>query len=83
MSHLIVNNWKILKTFNSLRGAKIAHTRKYKELYPDSLIVESRAFYESEPMVETINLQSRKKVMIRASQKGSCTDPGTETYWSM
>jgi len=31
----------------------------------------------------TKNLMSGKEVKIRMSDKGGCTDPGTERYWSM
>lgn len=36
-----------------------------------------------DPMVETVNILSGKKCMIRASEKGGCCDPGTETYHCM
>jgi hypothetical protein len=38
---------------------------------------------KEEKMVETVNLMSGKKVMIRESEKGGCCDPGTERYWTM
>jgi hypothetical protein len=83
MKYLIVNGWKIIKTCDSLRGAKISYSRKYKKLYPDALIVSEKEFREKEPMVETINMMSGKVCKIPASQKGGCCDPGTERYWTM
>lgn len=38
---------------------------------------------EIDPMVEVKNMMSGKPVMIRKSQRGTCVDPSTETYWSM
>jgi len=83
MSYYIANNWKIIKSCDTLRGAKISYTRKYKELYPDSVIIEDKVFNAKEPMVETVNLMSGKKLMIKASEKDSCVDPGTERYFTM
>lgn len=34
-------------------------------------------------MVEVINMMSGKPVMIPLTDVGGCTDPSTETYWSM
>lgn len=34
-------------------------------------------------MVESRNMLSGEKIMIRACDKGGCCDPATETYWSM
>lgn len=33
--------------------------------------------------VQVKNLMSGKLVTIKASDRGGCTDPSTETYWSM
>jgi len=33
--------------------------------------------------VEVKNLMSGAKIKIRMSEKGGCTDPSTERYWSM
>lgn len=45
--------------------------------------MSSDTFHESDAMVESFNLMSGKKVMIRKSQQGTCVDPSTERYWSM
>ncbi len=37
---------------------------------------------EIDPHVEVINMMSGKPVMIRMSERGTCVDPSTETYWS-
>lgn len=36
-----------------------------------------------DPMVEVINMMSGQPVLIRKSDRGTCVDPSTETYWSM
>lgn len=38
---------------------------------------------EIDPMVEVINMMSGRPVKIRKSERGTCCDPSTETYWSM
>ncbi len=75
--------WHILARFVSERGAKVSLSRKWKKKYPKAIITDSVTFYKMEPMVETTNIMSGKKIMIEASLKGGCCDPGTETYWSM
>ena len=83
--HYIVNGFAIIKTFNTEVGAKIALKRKYLAKYPMAKVVSEVEFRASEPMVETRNLMnpSAGPIMIRASEKGGCTDPGTERYWAM
>ena len=34
-------------------------------------------------LVESVNLQSGKKIMIEAWKKGGCCDPGCEVFWTM
>jgi len=85
MYYIITESWHIVKKYDTEKGAKTALTRKYAKNYPDHQlrILSAADFRAQVPMVETINLMSGKKLMIRADEKGGCTDPGTETYWSM
>lgn len=76
------------RIFESKRGAAIALAailrRQVTANRDDYLIITPNEFLEKyDPMVETTNLMSGKKVMIRQSEKGSCTDVGTERYWAM
>jgi len=43
----------------------------------------NRRLDEIDPMVEVINMMSGQPVLIRKSDRGTCVDPSTETYWSM
>lgn len=79
----IVHNWHILKEFQTEKGAKMSLRRRYKEKYPDAVVMSREEFNRTEPIVETKNLMTGKTIMIRASEKGTCCDPGTERYWSM
>jgi len=85
MYYIITESWHIVKQCETERGAKLSLKRKYAAKYPDQhlRIMSAEEFHATEPMVETFNLKNGKKLMIRASEKGGCCDPGTETYWSM
>lgn len=51
----------------------------------DYIVATYEEWAAAEPMVETYNMldPERRVVMIRASDKGGCCDPATETYRSM
>ena len=83
VSYLIVNGWKVIKEYDTLRGAKISYARKYKKIYRNCVIISAKCFYDNEPEVDTVNMMSGKKVKIKASLQGGCCDPGTERYWTM
>ena len=83
MNFILHENYHILATFKTLQGARISFNRKWKKRYPKAVIDTREVFNKEEPMVETTNLLSGKKLMIKASEKGSCCDVGTERYWSM
>lgn len=85
MYYIITESWHILKKCESARGAETSLRRVWAKKYPNDhlRIMEASEFRAKQPMVETVNLMSGKKLMIPASEKGGCTDPGTETYWSM
>jgi hypothetical protein len=79
-----------IRYFNNGRGASIAlgtilrnaPTRNKSEY----LVCTVEHFMEHlDPMVETTNILGTpgNVVMIRKSEKGGCTDPGTERYHSM
>lgn len=70
------------------RAAKAQLTKLSTGLRPkinaDEWKVISMAEYrEVEPMVEVISIGSGKPVQIRLSERGGCTDPSTERYWTM
>lgn len=76
-----------IRHFDNARGAKIALSAllRTNNRDADEYLVITREYFDAylDPMVETTNLMSGKVVMIRRSEKGSCTDVGTERYWSM
>lgn len=63
------------------RGYNNSHAMRRE----DYVVATYEAWAAAEPMVETYNMldPQRRVVMIRASDKGGCTDPATETYHSM
>ena len=79
---------RILKHFNTLRGAKISFTRKWN-IFPE-LVVATNAEYQIAPdggclaseMVQVKTIHGND-VAIRRDQVGTCCDPSTERYWSM
>lgn len=42
-----------------------------------------RARFGLDDMVPVVNLMSGETVLIRREDRGGCTDPSTEQYWSM
>lgn len=85
MSYLIHNDTYIIASgFNSERGAKTSLTRRWKKRYPKAEVC-SREHFDNhiDHMVETVNIMTGGKCMIRASEKGGCCDPGTERYHCM
>ena len=81
MSYILHDDYYIIKTFDTLPGAKISFTRKWKAKYPNAVIVDSKTFYENEPMVERTNIMSGEKYMERKSTPYYLS-PSSETYWS-
>ena len=49
----------------------------------DFSIMDTAEYNAADVMVETRNLMSGTILKIRLSEKGGCTDPGTERYWTM
>lgn len=98
MKYLVVevNCWYTNgKVYDTLTGARRGATAKnkreieYSQKYGTGIMrmwaaVSTETFRAQDViMVETRNLMSGKKVMIRKSEQGTCTDPSTERYWSM
>lgn len=87
MSYMIVNTntGVIVKRFPTERGAKISLKRKYApEQNPDLQVMHTEVYdLGFRRKVPTVNLMSGETLMIDVNDKGSCVDPGTETYWSM
>ena len=77
------DTWHILGTYKTQTAAKAAITRKWGKRNPTASVIDSETFKKDQPMVERINIMSRKPFMIEASLAGSCCDPSTERYWSM
>ena len=51
----IVDGWTVVKTFDTLAGAKTSFTRKYKKKHPDAVIMDNeelRRHKENEPRVK-------------------------------
>lgn len=48
-------------------------------------VIPVQQYRDNEPMVETRNILNPAggPIMIRLSEKGTCTDPGTELYHTM
>ena len=70
------------------RGARNSCSRMNKQDAKDRnsrYIVMSREQYEFyyNPMVETTNILTGKKCIIRKSELGGCCDPGTARYHCM
>lgn len=92
MSFVIYNTktWKRAygnraRSYETVRAAKAVRTRG--QLHPTEWAIDTYDNWAAnEPMVTTYNISDLKKehpILIRASDKGGCNDPGTETYHSM
>lgn len=69
---------RIVATYPTERGAKIARTRKY----PGTEVMDREVYDVGfRKMVPTVNMMTGKTVMIDANLKGGCCDPATERYW--
>jgi hypothetical protein len=82
MNYILHDDYWIIKTFDTLQGAKTSLTRKWKAKYPNAVVVDSKTFYENEPMVERTNIMSGEKYVERKSTP-LCCSPSSELYWSM
>lgn len=75
--------------FDNARGAKTSLRALLRRSgrVADEFMVVTREYFDKylDPMVETTNILGTpgNVVMIRKSEKGGCTDPGTERYHSM
>lgn len=85
---------RVLKRYNTAGWARrhvdklIEHADKYFGYTYENLAVMTASEYmkrldEIDPHVEVINMMSKKPVLIRKSEVGTCCDPSTETYWSV
>jgi len=78
---------RIVKTYRTFRGAKIAFTRKYAN--DPNMTVCTYEYYQrtgaikANEMVKVKSLVGGKEVEIRRVDVGGCCDPSTERYWSM
>lgn len=74
-------------TYETERAAKTQLTKAINagKLTAEWETIGADAYRASEPMVETYNLldPDKKPILIRLSEKGGCTDPGTEQYHCM
>ncbi len=77
---------RIVKHFDTMRGAKISFTRKWS-IFPE-LVVATYAEYQmtggnlASEMVQVKTIYGND-VAIRRDQVGTACDPSTERYWSM
>ena len=84
----MISYYEIVKTVASRSAVRVMNLQAKK--FPDrKFAIIPVDFYNQrrddfDPMVQTTNmLNPGSVVMIRASQKGGCCDPGTERYHSM
>lgn len=81
---VVLPSWHVLQGgYKTAGAAKAALTRKWLKRYADAKVMDSETFQKDEPMVETRNILTGGKCMIKASQAGGCCDPSTERYHSM
>lgn len=77
------------QSFETERTAKGILTKAVnagKAKREDYTVASYDAWVAADPLVETFSIHDLKKekpVMIRQSEKGGCTDVGTERYWTM
>lgn len=80
-----VETLKVLKLFLTERGAKISASKYATKGI--SVAHCPQAFYDEHINIMTTTYSmmdpERKPIAIRIADKGGCTDPATETYWSM
>lgn len=73
--------------YETEQAAKAQRTKAINagKLTADWQVISTEAFRANEPMVETRNILNPEAgpIMIRISEKGGCTDPGTERYHTM
>tara|TARA_B100001057_G_scaffold368598_1_gene372128 strand:- start:4276 stop:4575 length:300 start_codon:yes stop_codon:yes gene_type:complete len=89
-SYFGAKSFYIKSEFKSVGSAKAAMTR-YAKKHADVFVAEEHVITNLEDYVEP--QVSRTKVLPGTGEKrtysiginsvGTCTDPGTETYWSM
>lgn len=79
-----------IRYFDTDRGAAVALgaiLRKAPTREKSEYLICTREHFDKhlDPMVETTNILGTpgNVVMIRKSEKGGCTDPGTERYHTM
>jgi hypothetical protein len=83
---IIDDNWYVKgkygvgKWYASERGAKIALSRKYKNV-PNLRVISNKEYNESRPMVKVKNLMSGKWTEEPAGTPNFLS-VGSETYWS-
>ena len=82
-NYILHDDFYIVDEYETLRGAKIGFTRKWKKRYPKAIIVTNEEFRTSDPIVIVKNLMSGLPCQIKKSHQGGCCDPSTERYWSM
>jgi hypothetical protein len=75
---------RMVKTFPTQRGAKIACTRLHNKIGGEVYAVMSvKEFNKTDRKVKVQNLLTGKPVEINESERGGVCDPSTERYWSM
>ncbi len=81
-------NGKIIKEFNTLRGAKGSFTRTGLALKED-LVCSTRDYYlktgwiVANQLVPVVNILTGNTEHIRRYQLGTCCDPSMELYHTM
>ena len=96
MNFVVVNTntWRPFREFSTLSAAKRSATACSKRAARKASFAAHPVIYEAmsvkdyaagDYLVETVNIlnPSAGPIMIRRSEKGTCNDPGTETYHCM
>lgn len=88
-----VESWKLAKTKEGVTMSYLTKQDAQRQLTRrvnagvmvagEWQVVDLNDLTEQEPTVDTINMMTGNPCKIRASAKGTCCDPATESYWSM
>lgn len=86
-STLILRKRWYQKPYETIGAAKAGLTRACRKdpklVREEYDIADTKTFHEKiEKFVERKNLLSREPIQVRVNEP-ACTDPSTETYWSM
>ena len=90
-NHRATKNGCPIAAYSSVGRAQAAMNRSKfrsgKQRFPEGeyAVMTLEEWREADILVETYSImdKTRTPIMIRKSERGGCTDPGTERYWCM